>query len=191
MRLAVDELIEGKPVSNPKTKAFGCSIKWSWKSEWTDKVNKDWEDKTVTLNDIDEEGVRNIFINNSGKLRLINLWATWCAPCIIEYPELLKLQRMYGNRDFEFVSISTDRIENREKVMEFLEKENSSIQNFIFNKDEKYELIEIVDPKWEGALPYTLLIEPDGTIIYASQGIVDILSLRKVIVEHPLLGRYY
>ena len=55
---------------------------------------------------IDVNGVREIMKNNSGKLRLVNVWATWCGPCVIEMPELVNINRMYRGRAFEMVTIS-------------------------------------------------------------------------------------
>jgi thiol-disulfide isomerase/thioredoxin len=191
LRAAVNSLLAGEEVRNPVNKAFGCSVKWGWKSDWTDKVNADWNNKPVTLNLIDKHGIKDLLSNSSGKLRLINIWATWCAPCVIEYPELVKLQRIYGNRDFEFVSVSADKPEKKEKVLEFLQTNHSATTNYIFNSDNSYELVEAIDPEWNGAIPYSLLIEPGGKVIFRNQGIVDILELKKNIVENPLLGRYY
>jgi glutathione peroxidase-family protein len=50
---------------------------------------------------------------------------------------------------------------------------------------------EAVDPKWQGALPYTLLVEPGGKIVYAKEGPVDPSELKKTIVDNHLIGRYY
>jgi thiol-disulfide isomerase/thioredoxin len=178
-------------VENPVTKSFGCSIKWSWKTEWTEKVNKEWNEKEIGLENLDVPGIEQLKENRSEKLRLINVWATWCGPCIIEYPELVKLQRMYGARAFEFISLSADDPDNRSDVLAFLESKHSAVTNYIFTGGDKYTLIEAVDPEWDGALPYTLLIEPGGKIIYSNPGVVDLLELKKTIVEHPLMGRYY
>ena len=191
LRSAVDALIQGKPVSSPVNKAFGCSIKWAWKTEWTDKVNTDWKNKPVTLEKISKKGISELLANPSKKLRLINVWATWCGPCIIEYPELVNLQRMYGNRNFEFISISADKPDQSEQALEFLKSRYSAVQNYIFDSDDKYALIEAIDPKWNGALPYSMLIEPGGKIAYSVQGSVDLLQLKKKIVENPLICRYY
>ncbi len=191
LRLAVEEVLAGKAVTNDVTKTFGCSIKWAWKSDWTDKVNKDWDEKVVELEWISNDGIKMLLANDSENLRLINFWATWCAPCVTEFPEFVKLQRMYGNRDFEFISLSTDNPDNKVKVQKFLDKENAALQNYLYTEKDKYQLIDLVDTAWAGALPYTILIEPGGNIIMREQGLVDILELRKTIVEHPLLGRYY
>ncbi|TAE92848.1 MAG: redoxin, partial [Runella slithyformis] len=72
-----------------------------------------------------------------------------------------------------------------------LKKKSSAVQNYIFSGKDSYTLIEAIDPAWNGALPYTLLIEPNGKVIYKTQGSIKPLTLRKLIVEHPLIGRYF
>ncbi len=191
LRTAVDETLSGKAVTTPENKAFGCSIKWAWKTEWTDKTNKDWAEKPVIVEKISKNGVADLVRNNTEKLRLINVWATWCGPCVIEFPELINLQRMYGNRNFEFISLSADKPENADQVLEFLQAKHAPIKNYLFGSDDKYALIEAIDPGWNGALPYSLLVEPGGKVIYAMQGSVNLIELKKKIVEHRLLGRYY
>src|SRR5690606_38550696 len=97
----------------------------------------------------------------------------------------------YGARNFEFVSVSADRPEHEDKALAFLKETPSPIKNYLFNGKDNYELIEAIDPDWNGALPYTLLVEPGGKKVFAYQGVVDQLALRRAIVEHPLMGRYY
>ena len=192
VRQAIDELLAGKPVTAPETKTFGCTTKWAWKTEYKVKVEKDWSAKPVSVSKLDVAGVQAL-VKNAGnkKLRLINVWATWCGPCIIEYPEFIALQRMYGARDFEFVSLSADKPEQEGKVLEFLQKKSSAVPNYLFGLDDKYALIEAVDKDWNGALPYTLLVEPGGKVVWKHQGEVKFLDLKRAIVEHPLIGRYY
>ena len=191
LRTAVDQTLADETVSPSETKVFGCSIKWAWKTEWSDKVNKEWEEKTISLEKIDVEGIKDLLLNNSGKLRLVNIWATWCGPCVIEYPDLLKLNRMYYTRNFEFISLSADKPENQDKVLEFLTSRHSAVTNYIFSLDDKYALIEAVDPEWSGTIPYSILVEPGGKVVYSAEGAVDLLELKKAVVENPMLGRYY
>jgi hypothetical protein len=61
----------------------------------------------------------------------------------------------------------------------------------LFTGDDKYQLIEAMDPAWQGALPYTLLVEPGGKIVYAKQGPIDAEELRKIIFNDPFIGRLY
>jgi thiol-disulfide isomerase/thioredoxin len=191
LRAAVDAVLTGTPVATPVNKAFGCSVKWEWKNEWGKQVEKDWNNKPVSITKLDVKGIKTLVKNSSDKLRLINVWATWCAPCVAEFPDLVLLQRMYGARDFEFVSISADRPEHEDKALSFLQRAHAPLSNYLYDGTDNYALIEAVDPNWNGALPYTLLVEPGGKKLYAYQGVVDKLELRRAIVEHPLIGRYY
>jgi hypothetical protein len=63
------------------------------------------------------------------------------------------------------------------------------MRNVAFDKGDPYALIEAVDPKWQGALPHTILVAPGGEVVYRSAGAFDTLKLRKAIVGW--LGRYY
>jgi peroxiredoxin len=190
-RNAIDALLAGKPVPVTTTKVFGCSIKWAEKSAWIDEARKSWAKEPVTLDTISEDGIRDLVKNNSDKLRLINVWATWCGPCVTEFPEFIKMNRMYRKRDFEFISISADDPSKQNKALQFLQKQEASTKNYIYSDDNKYKMIEAVDPKWQGALPYTLLVEPGGKIVFAKEGIIDPFELKKAIVEDQFIGRYY
>ncbi len=92
---------------------------------------------------------------------------------------------------FQFISISADSPDKKDKALKFLKGKFASNKNYIFNSDDKYKLIEAVDPKWQGALPYTILVEPGGKIVYAAQGPIDPYKMKKRIVENKLMGRYY
>ena len=93
LRAAVDAVLAGKPGANPEKKTFGCSVKWGWKDQYTKKVENDWNAKPVALEKVKESQIKEIVKNSTDKLRLINLWATWCAPCVAEYPDLVELPR--------------------------------------------------------------------------------------------------
>jgi thiol-disulfide isomerase/thioredoxin len=192
IRNAIKALLSGKTVENPVTKVFGCSIKWSWKDEYTQRLYKEWAALPVTLDEIDISGIKEIIGNrSSGKLRLINIWATWCGPCVTEFPDLVVIDRMYRGRSFEFISISADKPYRKDDVLKFLQIQQASNKNYIFNKDDVYQLIEAVDPDWQGALPFTLLIEPGGKIIYKKQDMIDPFEMKKLIVDNKYIGRYY
>ncbi|MCF0048797.1 redoxin domain-containing protein [Dyadobacter sp. LJ53] len=188
---AIEALLANKPVPVPSTKTFGCSMKWISKEDGVQKEKAGWAKEPVTLETIDEAGIKELIGNKTDKLRLINVWATWCGPCVTEFPDFMTMHHMYRGRDFEFVSISADSPDKKEKALKFLQGKFASNKNYIFNVEDKYKLIEAIDPKWQGALPYTILVEPGGKIVYAQQGPIDPHKMKKIVVENKYVGRYY
>ena len=188
-RNALDALLAGKTVPIEKTKVFGCSIKWSSKIAWRNKLDTDWKNKPVEVLDADSNTVKEIVVNKTKKYRLVNVWATWCGPCVIEFPEFVTIQRMYGARNFEFVSINTDGGKKKEKVLDFLKSQSAATKNYLYTSEDQYSLIDAVDKNWPGALPYTLLIAPGGKVIYSRQGLIEPLEIKKAIINK--IGRFF
>jgi thiol-disulfide isomerase/thioredoxin len=189
-RDAIEAVLAGKPVAVETTKVFGCSVKWSDKRPWVKEGLERWAQEPVALETVDEAGVKAIAANAGGKkLRLVNVWATWCGPCKIEFPDLVTVHRIYRGRDFEVVTVNADDAAKREAALAFLKEQQASMRNVAFDKGDPYALIEAVDPKWQGALPHTFLVAPGGEVVYRSEGAFDTLKLRKAIVGW--LGRYY
>lgn len=193
LRAAIEATLKGEalPAESAQTPAFGCSMKWAWKNEYTIKTNEEWKKREVTLEKLSPNGLADLLKNDSDKLLLVNFWATWCGPCIIEYPEFVTIQRMYGARDFQFVSVSMDAPDQEEKALKFLKSKDSALPNYLMDTEDKYEVIKVVGSDWDGSLPITLLIEPGGKVAYRVPGTIDALELKRAIVDHPMIGRYY
>jgi peroxiredoxin len=188
---AIEALLQNKDVPVTTTKVFGCSIKWSEKSDWISKAKAEWAKEPVKLDPIDADQIKDLMKNNSDKLRLINVWATSSNMSTAEFQDFVTMNRMYRHRDFEFITISADEPVKKENALQFLQKQQASNTNYIFSINDKNKLIEAIDPKWQGALPLTLLIEPGGKIVYAKNGAIDPAVLKKTIVDNHLIGRYY
>ena len=108
---------------------------------------------------------------------------------MIEFPEFVTMNRMYRRRDFEMVSISVDGAARKDKALDFLKEKQASFKNYLYDAEDIYAFIEAVDKDWPGAIPYTLLIEPGGEVLYRHLGLIDPLEVRQAIVEY--LGRTY
>ncbi len=190
-RDAIEALLQNKAVPIATTKVFGCSVKWADKNSLVKKGFEEWAKEPVSINTIDEPALKELLNNPTDKLSLINIWATCCGPCVTEFPDFISINRMYRRRDFEFISISADDPSKKEKVLKFLLQQQASNTNYLFASDDKYKLIEAVDPKWQGALPYTILVEPGGKIVYGKQGPIDVAEIKRMIVDNGLIGRFY
>ena len=188
-RNAIEALLAGKPVPVQQTRVFGCSVKWSDKRASAKDSLRRWAAEEVTLKPIDEPGLRALVRNDTKKLRLVNVWATWCGPCVTELPEMVAINRMYCHRDFELVTISADAPEERDRALEMLKKNQVSATNRQFTGDDKYQLMEALDKESSGSLPHTLVIAPGGKVLYRKSGPCDPLEVKKAVVAH--LGRVY
>ena len=144
-RDAIEAVLAGKPVPVETTRVFGCSMKWSDKRDSVKEGYEKWAQEPVTLETIDEAGVKALAKNEGGKkLRLINVWATWCGPCVVEFPELVTIHRMYRRRDFELVTVNVDDSGQRDKVQAFLKAQQASNHLYAFDKGDLYALVQAV-----------------------------------------------
>ncbi len=188
-RDAIEAVLAGKPVAVETTRTMGCSIKWSDKRDSVKQAFETWAKEPVGIEEIDLDGVKTLVKNDTGKLRLINIWSTACGPCIVEFPEFVTMNRMYRGREFEMVAVNVDPASRNDKVLAFLKDKQASFKNYHFTSDDIYPFIEAVDKDWLGAIPYTLLVKPGGQIIYRHMGLIDPLEVKRAVVEH--LGRTY
>ncbi|HAV62568.1 MAG TPA: redoxin [Verrucomicrobiales bacterium] len=183
VRDALDALLAGKEPPVTKTKAIGCSVKWAGKEDGVKAYMAKLAREPVSLSPAGVEELRALRENGSGKFRLVNFWATWCAPCIVEYHEFVTINRMYRHRDFELVMVSMNRPDEADRVLEFLKSRESSNRNLIFASEDRDALINAFNPKWEGPVPYTVLLSPEGEIVYEEIDRIDPLRLKREIVK--------
>jgi peroxiredoxin len=208
-REALDALLADKPVAVETTNVFGCSTKWTDKTDSAHKAIEKWDAEPVTLATIDAAGVKalaafdvpdsaketadakqGISSGRAGRrLRLINVWATWCGPCVIELPDLVTIQRMYRRRGLDVITISMDDIEKKDGALEMLKSKHVAATNYVYSADDKDALVSALDNEWHGPVPHTILVAPGGEVLYRQTGAFDPLELKKAIVAY--LGRTY
>jgi peroxiredoxin len=203
-RNAVQALLADQPVPVEITRPHGCSTKWIMKKTQVAADNENWEKKPVDVELIDAAGVAALRKNGTKKVRLFNVWATWCGPCVSEFPELVKTARKYGLRDFELITISLDNPKDKDKAKTFLENKHAALidrlkpslkaegritDSYLYNGASQDDLIKALDPEWPGPIPHTVLVAPNGDVIWRHNGAVDGEELRGKVLEY--MGRYY
>jgi len=181
---AIDALLSDKTVAVAETPVAGCATKWitkpSTRPDEMAKINAE----PVDLNSATAEVLTKLRGNGTGKLLLVNFWATWCGPCIAEFPDLQETFRMYRGRGFHLTTVSSDDPEGRKEVEAFLKKQHASNTNLHFATTDTYALQDAFDPKMGGAVPFSLLLAPNADVMYQEQGELTMLRLRRAILAN-------
>ncbi|HEX4168746.1 MAG TPA: redoxin family protein [Bryobacteraceae bacterium] len=195
-RNAIDAILAGKPVPVTHTGVFGCSTKWKYKQQSRlDQLNK-FDAEPVSVEMADAASLKKLRSNPTDKLLLVNFWATWCGPCVVELPDLVTTDRMYRQRDFEFVAVSVNMPDEKNGVLKMLQKQHASNHNLLFGSDDTDVLQKAFDPSWDSPVPFTVLIAPGGKILFRQEGELDILKLRRTILanmpsDYPGFNNYW
>ena len=163
-----------------------------------------WQSFDTTIEEIDAKRVAALRKNGSGKVRLINLWATWCAPCVEEFPDLTAIARKFSRREFELITISVDQPNHLARAKTFLgkhravmsdklrktvEAEGRRTNNYLYTGASLDDLADALDPEWPGPIPYSMLVDQEGKVLYRKLGKIDPDTVCNEILDR--LTRHY
>ena len=183
-RNAIDAVLAGKPVAVTKTPTVGCSTKWLYKEASQDEEMQKIGQEPVAVKLASLDDLKSLRRNPTGKLLLVNFWATRCGGCTHEIPEIQTIYRMYRLRPFDVITVSANMPDEQKGVMAFLNRQHASTVNYLFGGTDIYAQMAAFDPKWTDALPYSMLIAPDGHAVWQLQGEIDALELRRTILRN-------
>ena len=100
---------------------------------------------------------------------LINFWATWCAPCVEEFPDLVKISNDYQGK-IDVITVTLDELaEINTSVPQFLVKMKATMPTYLLKTTDENAAIESISKDWQGGLPFTILYDGKGATIYSKQ----------------------
>lgn len=106
-----------------------------------------------------------------GHVVILNLWGTWCVPCLREIPDLMEVERRLAVRGVRLIGLGMDEASQRDSlVLPFLRKHFPSFPSYLRNEPDMDTLVSVVDPAWNEILPTTYLIGRDGKVVRKIQG---------------------
>ena len=183
-RNAMDALLAGHEVEVKHTGVFGCSTKWKEKAASRVEALRKIEEQPVTLEMATTEDLKKLRTNPTKHMLLVSFWATWCGSCIDEFADFQDTYQMYKVRDFELVTVAANMPDEKNSVQKMLEKQHATSRNLLFASDDTAALQKAFEPTWESAVPYTVLIDADGKVLYKRIGSIDMLELRRTILAN-------
>ena len=103
--------------------------------------------------------LEDLLIEENQQLRIINFWATFCAPCIKEMPQFEEAKDSYSTKGVDIYLVSLDFVEDIEKVKKFISNKDLKNKILLLDEIDYNSWIDKVDKRWSGAIPTTLFIK--------------------------------
>ena len=122
--------------------------------------NSDIKLKTVEASDINNQ----IKKHKGSKAVLINFWATYCVPCIEEFPMIVDLSKKYSEKGMQIYFVSADWLDRKKDVRDFLLEKDVKGLSFIKEEGNDNNFINEISREWSGALPFTIVYDKNGNL---------------------------
>ena len=177
---AIDALLGGRAVETPMTTATGCELRIGSKAPANSLVDSEAVDVSLASAEV----LKALRHNPTGNLLLVNIYATWCGPCITEFPDLIATNRMYRRRNLSFTTLSSNSPDEKPEVLKFLQKMHATTSNLLYASDDTYAMQEAFDPNIGSAVPITVLLSSKGDLLFDQQGEIDLMQIRRAILAN-------
>lgn len=126
---------------------------------------------TPKVDTLSSARLREFIRNDSAQVAIVNVWASWCKPCLKEIPDLVKLRKEFLSKGVNVILITADDIELLESdVKTVLRKAGVDFPSYIKAEAKDDAFISGLDSSWSGALPTTFLFDNDGKLLETMVG---------------------
>lgn len=135
-----------------------------------------------TVTPIDKERLDSLIAQRNGKQLFLNIWATWCKPCVEEFPDIIRLSN--ERADIDVVAISADfPDEIEEKILPFLKKMNVPFDVYVADFAGQDEFFSLFDKRWGGEIPATFVYDRSGRLVNFMRGKHSYIEFKKAVDE--------
>lgn len=136
-----------------------------FKREFSNVITKNRVEPIVDINFVTPDGSPTNWDEFKGEYLLVNFWATWCAPCVVELPSLDSLSEQFEGKGLNVIGISLDTMRPHDDVKLFLENRNIGEFAAYFDKNR-----EIQNKIFMRGIPTSILLDRDGNILHIFEG---------------------
>ncbi|MEZ5500161.1 MAG: redoxin domain-containing protein [Steroidobacteraceae bacterium] len=128
--------------------------------------------------------LREILQAERGNVVVLNLWGTWCAPCLREIPELIRLQRELASNKVVLIGIAMDDASAITSSVEpFRRKFFPAFLTYVRDSPDMDSLVSVIDPAWNEILPTTYVLGRDGLVARKIQGVKTYEEFRDIVTQ--------
>lgn len=124
-----------------------------------------------------------------GHVVILNLWGTWCVPCLREIPDLLEVEAQLQARGVRLIGLGMDEPEQLATLVEpFRARHFPRFQTLLRNEPDMDSIVSVVDPAWNEILPTTYLIGRDGRVFRKIQGrrsVAEFIAMIEPALQSP------
>jgi thiol-disulfide isomerase/thioredoxin len=135
-----------------------------------------------TVETIDRKKLLSLISERNNRPLLLNIWATWCKPCVEEFPDIVRLSNKVSDIDVAAISVNfPDEIE--EKILPFVKEMNVPFKVYVADFADQDEFFSMFDKAWGGEIPATFIYSDNGTLKKFLRGKQSFAKLKKAVEE--------
>lgn len=134
------------------------------------------------VQELPAQAILNHIKDLKSPLVLVNFWASWCEPCKVEFPNILKLREHFAKDGLQVVFVSIDESDDLEAARKFLQEQHVDFPTF-YKGSQSVQFVTDIYPKWSGSVPTTILIGGDGQVKDAWEGDTTLQEFERRVIR--------